>query len=74
MCVLLCSLCQRLRNIPAAQSEAHALYGLDPLTLAQLSLKDAERAVSLQPRWPKALLQKVVESTPLGKPTCINQS
>jgi hypothetical protein len=57
--VSLLSLCRRLRNIPAAQSEAHALYGLDPFTLAQLSQKDAARAVSLQPRWAKAHLQQV---------------
>jgi hypothetical protein len=52
------SLCQRLRSIPAAQSEAHALYGLDPFTLAQLALKDAQRAVTLQPAWPRAHLQQ----------------
>ena len=53
-----CSLCQRLRAIPAAQSEVHALYGLDPFTLAQLAAKDAARAVQLQPRWPTAHLQQ----------------
>ncbi|BDA43943.1 LON peptidase N-terminal domain and RING finger protein 3 [Coccomyxa sp. Obi] len=52
------SLCRKLRSIPAAQSEAHALYGLDPFTLAQLALKDAERAVTLQPKWATAYLQQ----------------
>ena len=54
-----CRLCQRLRTIPASQSERHALYGLDPLTLAQLAFKDAQRAVDLQPQWAKAHLQQV---------------
>lgn len=59
LCLLCGSLCQRLRAIPAAQSEVHALYGLDPFTLAQLAAKDAGRAVALQPRWPTAHLQQV---------------
>lgn len=49
-----------MRNIPAAHSESHALYGLDPTQLAQLALRDATRALPLQPRQPKTFLTQVV--------------
>lgn len=48
------SLSQEYRSRPAARSEAAALFGLDPSTLAALALKDAERAVALRPTWAKA--------------------
>lgn len=40
-----CRLSRQLRVIPAAQSESRALYGLDPLSLAQVSSRpgDSER-------------------------------
>ncbi|GAQ84626.1 zinc finger (c3hc4-type ring finger) family protein [Klebsormidium nitens] len=47
-------LSRQLRVIPAAQSESRALYGLDPLSLAQLALKDADRAIELQADSPVA--------------------
>lgn len=43
-----------MRAIPAAQSEARALFGLDPTHLAELALRDAGRARSLAPLWPAA--------------------
>ena len=42
------------RAIPAAQSEARALFGLDPTHLAELALRDASRARALAPQWPAA--------------------
>ena len=42
------------RAIPAAQSEARALFGLDPTHLAELALRDAGRSRSLAPQWPAA--------------------
>ena len=52
-------MCQILKGIPAAQSENGALYGLDPQTLAQLALKDASKAVEMEPDWPKVRLFQV---------------
>ncbi|KAK9843647.1 hypothetical protein WJX81_000969 [Elliptochloris bilobata] len=43
------SLSSHIRSIPAAQSEYAAINGLDPVMLAQLALKDAQRASSLTP-------------------------
>ena len=36
-CASFCYLSKKLRQIPAAQSEARALYGLDPTSLAQVA-------------------------------------
>ncbi|KAK9808920.1 hypothetical protein WJX72_006425 [[Myrmecia] bisecta] len=47
-----------LRDRSAAQSEAHALFGVDPFHLAQLALRDAQKAISLQPKWPTAYFQQ----------------
>jgi len=47
-------LARATRAIPAAQSEARALFGLDPTHLAELALRDAGRARSLAPQWPAA--------------------
>lgn len=52
-------MCQILKGIPAAQSENGALYGLDQQTLAQLALKDASKAVEMEPDWPKVRLFQV---------------
>eukprot|EP00898_Chlorokybus_atmophyticus_P008296 jgi/Chlat1/8468/Chrsp80S07863 len=52
------SLSKRLRRIPAAQSENRALYGLDPLSLAQLALKDAEVVVRDNPKSPDGFALK----------------
>ncbi len=41
----------KLRTIPASTSEARALFGLDPLHLADLALRDAARAGALAPDW-----------------------
>lgn len=57
-CVSFCSLSQKLRKIPAAQSERQALFGLDPLSLLSLALKDAEKLLQLQPEWAKAHFRK----------------
>ena len=54
-----CSLSQKLREIPAAQSESNALYGLDPMHLSQLALRDATRAAAMLPKQPTAHLQQV---------------
>lgn len=43
------SLSSHIRSIPAAQSEYAAINGLDPVMLAQLALKDAQRAATLTP-------------------------
>lgn len=43
------SLSSHIRSIPAAQSEYAAINGLDPVMLAQLALKDAQRAATFQP-------------------------
>eukprot|EP00850_Spirogloea_muscicola_P020279 SM000211S06649 [mRNA] locus=s211:151531:156544:- [translate_table: standard] len=54
-CAAFCSLSRWLRQIPAAQSEQQALSGLDPISLAQLAVKDAEKAVAGRgAAWPKA--------------------
>lgn len=42
-------LSRQLRSIPAAQSEARAIYAPDPCQLAALGLKDAEAALALAP-------------------------
>ena len=43
------SLSSHIRSIPASQSEYAAINGLDPVMLAQLALKDAQRAATLTP-------------------------
>lgn len=58
-CAAPCSLSQKLREIPAAQSESNALYGLDPMHLSQLALRDATRAAAMLPKQPTAHLQQV---------------
>ncbi|GFR48493.1 hypothetical protein Agub_g10391 [Astrephomene gubernaculifera] len=39
---------------PARRSEGAALFDLDPACLAQMALRDAERAVRLRPEWGEA--------------------
>ena len=51
--------CRTVREKPAAHSEVQALYGLDPMHLAQLALKDAQRAFAAVPGSAPALLQQV---------------
>lgn len=48
-----CSWSMQLRSRPAALSESRALYAPDPTHLAQLALKDADRATQLKPTWHK---------------------
>ncbi|KAJ7558039.1 hypothetical protein O6H91_04G023100 [Diphasiastrum complanatum] len=57
-CAAYCKFSQRLRKIPAASSEEHALYGLDPMSLVQLALKDVEKLLKLRSDWPKVYLRK----------------
>ncbi|WIA19665.1 hypothetical protein OEZ85_005596 [Tetradesmus obliquus] len=45
----LCNMCKHIRSIPARTSERRALYGHDPTHLAQLALKDAEKAAHAAP-------------------------
>ncbi|KAG2424301.1 hypothetical protein HYH02_015191 [Chlamydomonas schloesseri] len=65
------SLSRMYRSRPARRSECAALFDLDPTSLAQMALKDADRAVSLRPDWSKAysrqgtalfLLERYVQS------------
>jgi hypothetical protein len=42
---------QHLLSIPARVSERRAVYAHDPSVLAQLALKDAQRATKLRPQW-----------------------
>ncbi|KAI8471643.1 MAG: PUA-like domain-containing protein [Monoraphidium minutum] len=49
----LASWSMQLRSRPAALSESRALYAPDPTHLAQLALKDAEKAIQLRPTWHK---------------------
>lgn len=48
-----------LRRIPASHSEARAIMGLDPTTLAQLGLNDAKKAVQIDPSSTSAYAQEV---------------
>ncbi|PNW70368.1 hypothetical protein CHLRE_17g716850v5 [Chlamydomonas reinhardtii] len=48
------SLSRSYRSRPARRSECAALFDLDPTSLAQMALKDADRAVALRPDWAKA--------------------
>lgn len=57
-CAAFCRLSQQLREIPATTSEENALFGLDPMSLVQVGLKDAEKLLKLRPSWPKAYLRK----------------
>uniref|UniRef100_A0A7R9VZT1 RING-type domain-containing protein n=1 Tax=Chlamydomonas euryale TaxID=1486919 RepID=A0A7R9VZT1_9CHLO len=52
------SLAQAYRNRPAETSESSALYGMDPMHLAQLALNDAAKAVDGMPQWTKAYSRK----------------
>ena len=63
-------MCQTLRGIPAAVSEHEALYGLDPMALAQLALKDASKAVEMAPDWPRVHLLQVSSLQRLGRSEC----
>ena len=56
---LACRMCQTLRGIPAAVSEHEALYGLDPMALAQLALKDASKVVEMEADWPRGHILQV---------------
>lgn len=58
---------QLLRSIPASLSEEDALYGLDPLSLAQLALKDANKTVEMQPKWARTRLHQVGTSSPAAE-------
>jgi len=55
----LCSWCMQLRSRPAALSESRAIFAPDPMHLATLALKDAERATQLKPTWHKAYSRQV---------------
>ncbi|GIL44878.1 hypothetical protein Vafri_2333 [Volvox africanus] len=46
------------RGRPARTSEYRALFDLDPTSLAQMALKDAERAVAVRPNWAKTHSRK----------------
>ncbi len=59
-------MCQTLRGIPAAVSEHEALYGLDPMALAQLALKDASKVVEMESDWPRGHLLQVNALQRLG--------
>ncbi|KAG2437948.1 hypothetical protein HXX76_005563 [Chlamydomonas incerta] len=48
------SLSRMYRSRPARRSECAALFDLDPTSLAQMALKDADRAVAVRPDWAKA--------------------
>ncbi|GIL76200.1 hypothetical protein Vretifemale_5693 [Volvox reticuliferus] len=52
------SLSRTYRSRPARTSEYRALFDLDPTSLAQMALKDAERAVAVRPGWAKAHSRK----------------
>ncbi|GLI64935.1 hypothetical protein VaNZ11_008336 [Volvox africanus] len=52
------SLSRTYRGRPARTSEYHALFDLDPTSLAQMALKDAERAVAVRPNWAKTHSRK----------------
>eukprot|EP00775_Hariotina_reticulata_P012534 gene12534-12667_t len=49
----LCRLSEFIRSIPARTSERRAMYHHDPAHLAQLALKDAEKAALIKPTWPE---------------------
>ncbi|KAL3677592.1 hypothetical protein R1sor_027540 [Riccia sorocarpa] len=57
-CAAYCKLSERLRKIPAELSEKRAIFGLDPMSLVQLGLKDAEKLLKWRKEWPKAYLRK----------------
>ncbi|KAL2636396.1 hypothetical protein R1flu_007875 [Riccia fluitans] len=57
-CAAYCKLSERLRKIPAELSEERAIFGLDPMSLVQLGLKDVEKLLKLRKEWPKAYLRK----------------
>ena len=50
----LASLCHKVRSRPAAASERDALFGLDPTQIAEMALKDAEKACKLESKSAKA--------------------
>lgn len=56
-------MCRVLKLLPAEESERGALYGLDPLTLAQLALKDASKIATAHADWPMVHLQRVSPSS-----------
>ncbi|CAG9462004.1 unnamed protein product [Pedinophyceae sp. YPF-701] len=43
------ALARKIKSTPAAASERHAIYALDPTQLAQMAYKDADAALSSQP-------------------------
>ncbi|XP_024524849.1 LON peptidase N-terminal domain and RING finger protein 1-like isoform X1 [Selaginella moellendorffii] len=57
-CAAYCKFNEYLRRVPASVSEENALYGRDPMELAQLALKDAEKLMKLSRDWPKSYLRK----------------
>ncbi|KAG6550795.1 hypothetical protein Mapa_007699 [Marchantia paleacea] len=57
-CAAYCKLSERLRKIPAELSEERALFGLDPMSLVQLAVKDVEKLIKLRNEWPKTYLRK----------------
>lgn len=76
-CASFCRLSQQLRKIPAETSEENALFGLDPMSLVQVALKDAEKLLKLRPKWPKAFLRKgtallLLEQYELAKDTFLD--
>ena len=48
-----------LRTIPAKDSESSAIMAMDPISLAELGLHDADKAVSLDASNAKAYLRQV---------------
>ena len=54
-----CRLSRHLRSIPARQSERVAVCALDPLDLARLACKDADKAAALDAGSAEAHLVKV---------------
>ncbi|KAG0559705.1 hypothetical protein KC19_10G124700 [Ceratodon purpureus] len=62
-CAAYCRLSKLLRTIPARVSEESAIYELDPMSLGQLALRDAEKVVKLRSQDPKAYLCKATAQT-----------
>ena len=54
-----CRMSNWLRTIPAKESESSAIMAMDPISLIELGLHDADKALLLEPKNPKAFLQQV---------------
>lgn len=62
-CIAYCRWSKLIRSIPARVSESSAILELDPMTLGQLALRDAEKVVKLRSNDPKAYWRKAVAHT-----------